>query len=187
MRKQCKRKRLTPTVNPVVFKLEASAADGGKPLEWRVVLAGIVNRLKDGSFDHDDATALHEFISTCYVIARMARREDIIAHLNKAGGAMIALLQRRRERDKWIATGDEINAMAVVLDDMAEALGSLPESTIRVAMARADLEKRHAAQQYLRAAGWRLIGEAGGGSWDCPSRPRVDQHPTQTKLKWEAA
>lgn len=39
----------------------------------------------------------------------------------------------------------------------------------------------------LRAAGWRLVGEAGGGSWNCPSRPRVDQHPMQAKLKWEAA
>lgn len=39
----------------------------------------------------------------------------------------------------------------------------------------------------LRAAGWRLIGEAGGGSWSCPSRPRVDLHPMQTKLRWEVA
>ena len=37
----------------------------------------------------------------------------------------------------------------------------------------------------LRAAGWRLIGEAGGGSWNRESRPRVDLHPTQEKLKWE--
>lgn len=37
----------------------------------------------------------------------------------------------------------------------------------------------------LRAAGWRCVGEAGGGSWSCPSRPRVDLHPTQTKLRWE--
>ena len=39
----------------------------------------------------------------------------------------------------------------------------------------------------LRAAGWRLIGEAGGGSWQRESRPRVDLHPTQTKLRWELA
>jgi tRNA A37 N6-isopentenylltransferase MiaA len=37
----------------------------------------------------------------------------------------------------------------------------------------------------LRAAGMRLIGEAGGGSWSCPSRPRVDTHPLQRKLLWE--
>lgn len=37
----------------------------------------------------------------------------------------------------------------------------------------------------LRGVGWRCIGQAGGGSWSCPSRPRVDHHPTQVKLRWE--
>jgi len=39
----------------------------------------------------------------------------------------------------------------------------------------------------LRAAGWRLIGEAGGGTWDRKQRPRVDTHPTEQKLLWERA
>jgi len=39
----------------------------------------------------------------------------------------------------------------------------------------------------LRAAGWRVVGEARGGSWSRRARPRVDRHPTQTKLRWEAA
>lgn len=38
----------------------------------------------------------------------------------------------------------------------------------------------------LRGAGWRLIGEVGGGSWSRPNRPRLDNHPLQTKLRWEA-
>ena len=38
----------------------------------------------------------------------------------------------------------------------------------------------------LTAAGWKCMGEAGGGTWDRTSRPRVDTHPTQTKLRWEA-
>ena len=37
----------------------------------------------------------------------------------------------------------------------------------------------------LRAAGWKCLGEAGGGSWSRKNRPRVDQHPTQVKMKWE--
>jgi hypothetical protein len=37
----------------------------------------------------------------------------------------------------------------------------------------------------LRAAKMTCLGEAGGGSWSRPSRPRVDQNPTQTKLRWE--
>lgn len=38
----------------------------------------------------------------------------------------------------------------------------------------------------LRAAGWKCIGERGGGSWNHISRPRIDKHPTQLKLLWEA-
>lgn len=38
----------------------------------------------------------------------------------------------------------------------------------------------------LKAAGWHCVGEAGGGSWDRANRPRVDLHPTQGKLRWEA-
>ncbi len=37
----------------------------------------------------------------------------------------------------------------------------------------------------LRGAGWSLVGEAGGGSWSRGSRPRVDLHPLQIKLKWQ--
>lgn len=38
----------------------------------------------------------------------------------------------------------------------------------------------------LRAAGWQVVGETPGRSWSCPSRPRVDKHPLQMKLRWEA-
>lgn len=37
----------------------------------------------------------------------------------------------------------------------------------------------------LRAVGWKRVGVAGGGSWSVPSRPRVDHHPTQGKIRWE--
>jgi hypothetical protein len=37
----------------------------------------------------------------------------------------------------------------------------------------------------LRAAGWRLVGQAGGGAWGREKRPRVDKHPTQGKLRFE--
>jgi hypothetical protein len=39
----------------------------------------------------------------------------------------------------------------------------------------------------LRASGWKCLGEAGGGSWSRKQRPRVDRHPLQVKMKWEAA
>jgi hypothetical protein len=37
----------------------------------------------------------------------------------------------------------------------------------------------------LKAAGWRCLGEAGGGTWSRESRPRIDKHPTQGKIQWE--
>ena len=39
----------------------------------------------------------------------------------------------------------------------------------------------------LKAAGWKLIGQRGGGTWSRRERPRIDTHPTQEKLLWEAA
>lgn len=38
----------------------------------------------------------------------------------------------------------------------------------------------------LRAAGWRAVAEVRGKSWHTPKRPRVDKHPTQNKIRWEA-
>lgn len=38
----------------------------------------------------------------------------------------------------------------------------------------------------LKAAGWRVVAEVRGRSWSCPSRPRVDLHPLQHKIRWEA-
>ena len=38
----------------------------------------------------------------------------------------------------------------------------------------------------LKAAGWKCLGTAGGGSWNVPSRPRVDKAPTEQKTLWEA-
>lgn len=37
----------------------------------------------------------------------------------------------------------------------------------------------------LRAVGWNRVGLTGGGSWNVPSRPRIDHHPTQQKIRWE--
>ena len=39
----------------------------------------------------------------------------------------------------------------------------------------------------VRAANWTVTGQSGGGSWSCPSRPRVDAHPLQGKIRWEPA
>jgi hypothetical protein len=40
----------------------------------------------------------------------------------------------------------------------------------------------------LRAAGWKVIGERGGGNWNTPARPRIDTDAALRgqKLLWEA-
>ena len=38
----------------------------------------------------------------------------------------------------------------------------------------------------LRGAGFKVLAETPGRSWSCPSRPRVDKHPLQRRLRWEA-
>lgn len=38
----------------------------------------------------------------------------------------------------------------------------------------------------LKAAGWREVGKTPGRSWSVPSRPRVDTHPLQPRLIFEA-
>lgn len=39
----------------------------------------------------------------------------------------------------------------------------------------------------LRAAGYRCIGEVGGGAWSRKSRPRIDKAPLEKKWRWEAS
>lgn len=39
----------------------------------------------------------------------------------------------------------------------------------------------------LRAAGWRELYTTAGGSWNAPSRPRVDKAPIGQKRLWEVA
>lgn len=61
----------------------------------------------------------------------------------------------------------------------AKAMGYPPEQIITYT-----LEGEHGAS--LRAAGWELDGSTNGGSWNRPSRSRVDSHPTERKLRWRA-
>jgi hypothetical protein len=39
----------------------------------------------------------------------------------------------------------------------------------------------------LKAAGWRLVGERSGRSWNCRTRPRVDKTEVIPRLLYEAA
>jgi hypothetical protein len=37
----------------------------------------------------------------------------------------------------------------------------------------------------LLAANWKLVGQAGGGTWNREDRPRIDKHPIEQKKLWE--
>jgi hypothetical protein len=37
----------------------------------------------------------------------------------------------------------------------------------------------------LLGAGFEAVGEVRGRSWHTPSRPRVDTHPTEDKIRWQ--
>jgi hypothetical protein len=39
----------------------------------------------------------------------------------------------------------------------------------------------------LVASGWKCLGQAGGGSWSRPSRPRVDKTDPMHRILWEAS
>lgn len=39
----------------------------------------------------------------------------------------------------------------------------------------------------LVSAGWRVVHQVKGRSWDTPSRRRIDKHPTVNKTLWEIA
>lgn len=39
----------------------------------------------------------------------------------------------------------------------------------------------------LLAAGFKVVGEVKGRSWNCKSRPRVDKHEPQDRLRWEVS
>jgi hypothetical protein len=101
------------------------------------------------------------------------------------GVAMVGRPVARRLDDGWTL---EVNRVAT--DGAANACSMLYGAAWRVArglgyrrLVTYTLPEEGGAS--LRGAGWQFIGEAGGGSWSVPSRPRVDLHPTQTKLRWE--
>ena len=104
---------------------------------------------------------------------------------NVAGVAVIGRPIARRLQDGWTA---EVTRLAT--DGTKNACSMLYGAAWRACRA---LGYRRLVTYILNtepgtsltAAGWTCLGKAGGGSWSCPSRPRVDMHPTQEKLRWE--
>jgi hypothetical protein len=77
-----------------------------------------------------------------------------------------------------------------VLDDKPNACSFLYGKAAKAALAMGfrrigtyTLKRESGAS--LRGAGWICIGDAGGGSWNRPSRLRSDDHPLERKTLWE--
>lgn len=113
-----------------------------------------------------------------------------LAVSDDAGVRGVAIVGRpvaRRLQDSWTA---EVNRVAT--DGARNACSMLYGAAWRAVKALGykrlvtyTLPEEGGAS--LRAAGWRCIGEAGGGNWNKVARPRVDSEHQQLKLRWEAA
>lgn len=104
------------------------------------------------------------------------------------GGAVVGRPVARLAQDGWTA---EITRLAT--DGSRNAASFLLGASWRAARALGykrlityTLPERESGAS-LRGAGWDCVGMAGGGSWSRESRPRVDVHPLQQKLRWERA
>ena len=113
-----------------------------------------------------------------------------VAVANDAGVVGVAIVGRpvaRMLQDGWTA-----EVVRVATDGTHNACSMLYGACWRAARALGwrkliTYTLPHEGGASLRASNWKCLGEAGGGSWSRDSRPRVDQHPTQVKLRWEAS
>ena len=101
------------------------------------------------------------------------------------GVAMVGRPVARHLDDGWTV---EVNRVAT--DGCPNACSALYGAALRAAFALGykkilTYTLKDESGSSLRGAGWKCIGEAGGGSWNNASRPRIDKHPLQTKLRWE--
>lgn len=112
-------------------------------------------------------------------------RTDVLRVKNVCGAVIVGRPVSRMRDD-----GETLEVTRLVTDGTKNACSFLYGAAARAAFALGyrrigtyTLPEEGGAS--LRGAGWKLLGERGGGSWDRGERPRIDKHPTQTKLLWE--
>ena len=122
----------------------------------------------------------HKPVRGCIFNLALAEGDDVV------GVAIVGRPVARRLQDGWTC---EVLRLCVLEGHMGGASKLLSRAR-RVAGALGyrrlvtyTLPEEGGAS--LRGAGYRLMGTAGGGTWDRKDRPRVDLHPTQLKLRWE--
>ena len=103
------------------------------------------------------------------------------------GVAIVGRPTARRRQDGWTL---EVTRLAT--DGTSNACSALYAAAWRAAKAQGYrrlgtyiLDSEPGTS--LTAAGWHLVHSTPGRSWDVPSRPRVDKHPLQGRVLWEAS
>lgn len=111
------------------------------------------------------------------------------------GVAVVGRPKARRAQDTWTAEVTRLCAIELPKNDKGHAVSVGPFLYAACWRACRAMGYRKLITytlpteggESLAGAGWRCIGEAGGGTWSRVERPRVDEHPTQVKLRWEVA
>lgn len=105
------------------------------------------------------------------------------------GGVLVGVAVAGRPVARGIDHRTTIEVTRVATDGSDNACSMLYGSMRRAAKALGyrkiityTLEEESGAS--LRAAGWATDKEVRGRSWDTPSRPRLDKHPTVNKTRW---
>ncbi len=108
------------------------------------------------------------------------------------GGELVGVAMVGRPVSRMLDNGTTAEVIRVATNGTRNASSFLYAAAKRAAQAMGyrkvltyTLEEEGGAS--LRAVGWKRVGVAGGGSWSVPSRPRIDHHPTQEKIRWEVA
>lgn len=115
-----------------------------------------------------------------YAVAVVERGEDRVR-----GVAIVGRPVARGLQDGWT-----LEVVRLATDGCPSACSALYASCWRVARAQGyrRLVTYILASESgvtLRAAGWKEVGAVVGRSWHRESRPRVDKHPTQDKIRYE--
>jgi hypothetical protein len=109
----------------------------------------------------------------------------------KEDGTIVGIALVGRPISRLLDNGFTLEVTRVAVDGTPNACSALYGAAWRVAKAlgyQSIITYTLASESgtSLKAAGWRLVAKCEGGSWSRPSRPRLDQHPTEPKLRWQA-